>query len=140
MDMDMDKLLKALDKDSNEGIINMTNAKIKQMNASVLSELQLSKEYHAEIMNKLKGYKYVDEMTDLHVGSYIRWIPLTNPNELRLKQGSILCDIKITNDGLSLVCKGYNRHFQITFDENLIFQRLSEQEQVLLSALDHLAK
>lgn len=138
--MDMDKLLKALDKDSNEGIINMTNAKIKQINASVLSELQLSKEYHMEIMNKLKGYKYVDEMTDLHVGSYIRWIPLTNPNELRLKQGSILCDIKITDDGLSLVCKGYNRHFQIKFDENLIFQRLSEQEQVLLSALDHLAK
>mgnify|MGYP007086401579 FL=1 len=138
--MDMDKLLKALDKDSNEGIINMTNAKIKEINASVLSELQLSKEYHMEIMNKLKGYKYVDEMTDLHVGSYIRWIPLTNPNELRLKQGSILCDIKITDDGLSLVCKGYNRHFQIKFDENLIFQRLSEQEQVLLSALDHLAK
>jgi len=138
--MDMDKLLKALDKDSNEGIINMTNAKIKQINASVLSELQLSKEYHMEIMKKLKGYKYVDEMTDLHVGSYIRWIPLTNPNELRLKQGSILCDIKITDDGLSLVCKGYNRHFQIKFDENLIFQRLSEQEQVLLSALDHLAK
>ena len=138
--MDMDKLLKALDKDSNEGIINMTSAKIKQINASVLSELQLSKEYHMEIMNKLKGYKYVDEMTDLHVGSYIRWIPLTNPNELRLKQGSILCDIKITDDGLSLVCKGYNRHFQIKFDENLIFQRLSEQEQVLLSALDHLAK
>jgi len=138
--MDMDKLLKALDKDSNEGIINMTSAKIKQINASVLSELQLSKEYHMEIMNKLKGYKYVDEMTDLHVGSYIRWIPLTNPDELRLKQGSILCDIKITNDGLSLVCKGYNRHFQIKFDENLIFQRLSEQEQILLSALDHLAK
>ena len=138
--MDMDKLLKALDKDSNEGIINMTSAKIKQINASVLSELQLSKEYHMEIMNKLKGYKYVDEMTDLHVGSYIRWIPLTNPSEIRLKQGSILCDIKITDHGLALVCKGYNRHFQIKFDENLIFQRLSEQEQVLLSALDHLAK
>lgn len=138
--MDIDKLLKALDKESNEGIINMTNAKIKQMNSSVLSELQLSKDYHMEIMNKLNGYRYVDEMTDLHVGSYIRWIPLTNPSEIRLKQGSILCDIKITDDGLALVCKGYNRYFQIKFDENLIFQRLSEQEQVLLSALDHLAK
>jgi hypothetical protein len=139
--MDIDKLLKALDKDSNEGLLNMTSAKIKQINSSVLSELQLSRDYHQELMHKLKDYKYVDEMTDLHVGSYIRWIPLTNPSEIRLKQGSILCEIKITDDGLSLVCKGvYNRHFQIKFDENLIFQRLSEQEQVLLSALDHLAK
>ena len=37
--MDIDKLLKALDKDSNEGLLNMTSAKIKQINSSVLSEL-----------------------------------------------------------------------------------------------------
>jgi hypothetical protein len=139
--MDIDKLLKALDKEENEGLLNMTSAKIRQINSSVLHELQLSKDYHQELMQKLKAYKYVDDMTDLHVGSYIRWIPLTNPNEIRLKNGSILCDIKITDDGLALVCKGvYHRHFQIKFDENLIFQRLSEQELVLLSALDHLSK
>ena len=43
--MDIDKLLKALDKDSNEGLLNMTSAKIKQLNSSVLSELQLSRDY-----------------------------------------------------------------------------------------------
>ena len=139
--MDTNKLLKALDDESNEALFHFTTKKMREMTLSILKELQLTKSETLEMMQKLKDYKYVDEMTDLHVGSYIRWVPLTNPAEIRLKQGSILCDIKITDDGLSLVCKGvYNRHFQIKFDENLIFQRLSEQEQVLLSALDHLAK
>ena len=51
--------------------------------------------------------------------------------------------MKITDDGVFLVCKnyGYNsKHFQIQMDTNLIFQKLTTQEQILLSALDHLAK
>jgi hypothetical protein len=51
--------------------------------------------------------------------------------------------MKITDDGVFCVCKnyGYNtRYFQITMDKNLIFQRLTNQELILLSALDHLAK
>jgi hypothetical protein len=32
------------------------------------------------------------------------------------------------------------RHFQLSMDKNLIFQKLTDQELVLLSALDHLSK
>ena len=51
--------------------------------------------------------------------------------------------MKITDDGVFCVCKNFGfpaRHFQISMDKNLIFQRLTDQEQVLLSALDHLSK
>jgi len=40
------------------------------------------------------------------------------------------------------VCKNFgfpSRHFQISMDKNLIFQKLTDQELVLLSALDHLS-
>jgi hypothetical protein len=51
--------------------------------------------------------------------------------------------MKITDDGVFCVCKNYGytqRHFQFSMDKNLIFQRLTDQELVLLSALDHLSK
>ena len=46
-----------------------------------------------------------------------------------------------TNDKYIQKNYGFNsRHFQISMDKNLIFQRLTDQELVLLSALDHLSK
>ena len=93
------------------------------------------------MFNKLKNYKYVDEMNDIKYGTYIRWVPISNPENIELKKGAIFCEMKITDDGVFMVCKGFgNKHFQIKMDEILVFQKLTDQEQVLLSALDHLSK
>jgi hypothetical protein len=113
------------------------------MNLNILKELHLSKKQTLEIMNKLKYYKYVDEINELKYGSYIRWIPIEEPNNIHLTKGSLFCEVKITDDGVFLICKNYGfkcNHFQISMDKNLIFQRLTDQELVLLSALDHLSK
>jgi len=141
--MDVNKLLKALDDETNETLFNYTTKKIQEMNLKVLQELDLSREDTLDFLSKLRNYRYVDEMDDLKYGTYLRWIPLNNPKELQLTKGAIFCEMKITDDGVQLVCKNYgynNRFFQIKLDENLVFQRLTEQEQVLLSALDHLSK
>ena len=139
--MDVNKLLKALDDESNENLLNFTNDKIRKMNLNVLNELQLSKKDTLELLMKLKEYKYVDEMNDLKYGAYIRWIPIEDPNKIYLTKGSLFCEMKITDNGLFCICKNYgykSQHFQISMDTNLIFQKLTDQEQVLLSALDHL--
>ena len=139
--MDTNKLLKALDNEENEGLFNFTSVKLKEMNFNVLQELQLPKALLLDYLDKLKIYKYIDEMNELKYGAYLRWIPLTDPNDLPLKKGGILCDIKVTDAGIVVVCKGFaNNHFQLKMDENLIFQKLSDQELVLLSALYHLSK
>ena len=141
--MDVNKLLKALDDDSNETLLNFTSDKIKEMNLNIIKELQLPRKDTLDIMNKLRDYKYVDEMNELKYGSYIRWIPIEDPTNIHLTKGALFCEMKITDDGVFCVCKnfGYNmRHFQLSMDKNLIFQRLTEQELVLLSALDHLSK
>ena len=141
--MDVNKLLKALDDETNETLFNYTTKKIQEMNLKVLKELDLSREYTLDFLSKLRNYRYVDEMDDLKYGTYLRWIPLNNPKKIELTKGAIFCEMKITDDGVQLVCKNYgynNRFFQIKLDENLVFQRLTQQEQVLLSALDHLSK
>ena len=141
--MDVNKLLKALDNDQNESLLNFTTEKIKEMNLKILEELQLTKQETLSLLNKLREYKYIDEMNELKYGAYIRWIPIEDPNNIYLTQGAIFCEIKIKDDGVFLICKnhGYkSKHFNISMDKNLIFQKLTEQEQVLLSALDHLSK
>jgi hypothetical protein len=141
--MDVNKLLKALDDENNEILMNFTTNKIREMNFKILGELHLPSNEFKEIYNKLKDYKYVDEMSDLKYGTFIRWIPIEDPNNIYLTRGALFCEVKINNDGVCCVCKnlGYpTRHFQIKLDTNLIFQKLTEQEKTLLKALDIISK
>lgn len=141
--MDTSKLLKALDNDSNEQILNFTTKKIMETNLSILKELHLSNKDTLELLGKLKGYKYVDELNELKYGTYLRWIPMNNPNTIFLTKGAIFCETKITDNGIFMVCKNYgfsSKHFQISLDNNLVFQKLTNQEQIILSAMDHLSK
>ena len=138
--MDVEQLLKALDNDENEHLINMTSEKLNNMKREILTEIQLSPQEVAEYMQKLKEYKYIDEMNHIRHGSFIRWIPISDPENIHLTSGGIICDIKIADSGVHLVCKNFaKKHYQIKMDECLVFQKLSGQEQVLLAALDHLA-
>jgi hypothetical protein len=142
--MDTSELLnKAIDDASNETLMGLTTQKINELNLKVINELQLSKKEALNILRKLNGYKYADEMDDLKYGTYIRWIKLDNPDDLTLTQGAIFTDIKITEQGVNLICKNFgysNKRFTIKMDECLIFRKLTNQELILLSALDHLSK
>ena len=98
--LDIDKLEKALENNSNESIINLTTDKIKEMNWKIIRELKLEKQIALDYLWKLKGYKYVDELTDLKHGAFVRWIPITDPDYLPLNQCGIVCDIKIGDEGV----------------------------------------
>lgn len=139
--MDIDILLKALDNDSNEQIMKRTLKQIKELKTTMLKELELESKVLTEYLTKLTDYHYIDELNDLKYGAYIRWISLNDPENIYLTHGGIICDIKITDKGIALVCKNYaNKHFHLKPDELMIFQKLSKQEQVLLAALEYLEK
>jgi hypothetical protein len=143
--MDVNKLIDALDNENNEKILNLTTKKIKEMNMKILMELSLPREKFLLIAKKLNGYRYVDEIDELKSGAYLKWILLTDPNpdNLELNRGAIFCEIKCKDDGVFIVCKNIgfsSTHFQIKMDECLLFQKLTTQELILLSALDHLSK
>ena len=55
--MDTDKLLKALDNESNEALLNFTTEKLIEMNLNILKELSLSNKDTLELLTKLNNYK-----------------------------------------------------------------------------------
>jgi len=137
--MDVNKLLIALDNDNNESIINLTTKKIMEVNLKILKELHLDKPVTLNYLKKIKGYRYVDEINDLKYGAFIKWIPISNPNYLPLHHCGIICEIKITDDGILIRCKNFmHRHYAFKMDECLIFQKLTTQEQIIINAIDHL--
>ena len=103
--MDIPKLLKALDDETNENLFNFTTDKVKEMNLNIVKELHLSRKDTLDILSKLRDYKYVDEMSDLKYGTYIRWIPIEDPNNINLTKGALFCEMKITEEGVFCICK-----------------------------------
>ena len=139
--MDVNKLISALDNENNESIINLTSKKILEMNLNIIKELHLDKATTLDYLKKLQGYRYVDEINDLIHGSFIRWIPITDPNYLPLNHCGMICDIKIVDNGILITCKNFmHRHYIFKMDECLIFHKLTSQEKIIISALDHLQK
>ncbi len=134
----VDNLLDALENDSNSSIINLTSRKIKEHKNNVLQQIQLPREKLKSYHKKLKDYRYCTDLKDIQYGFYIRWIPLKDPENMNLTNGAIICDVKLVNGKLHVLCKNRGRMMQIKFDEVLIFQKLSDQERVILSILDYL--
>tara|TARA_B000000557_G_C20655155_1_gene392210 strand:- start:10 stop:432 length:423 start_codon:yes stop_codon:yes gene_type:complete len=137
MDEDDIKFLeKSINNENNKNISNKTFDNINNEKNEVLKNLHLSKKDTNILIKKLKDYQYIDEFQELIEGRYIRYINLLNPNNIKLSNGGILCEIKI-EDYITLVLKNnMNKFFQINLDENLIFQKLSDQEKIILYAID----
>lgn len=131
-------LLDALENDSNSSIINLTTRKIQEHKNTILQQIQLPREKLKTYNKKLKNYRYCSDLKDIQYGFYIRWIPLKDMNNLNLTNGALICDVKLINEQLHVLCKNRHRMMQIKFDEALIFQKISDQERVILSILDYL--
>lgn len=137
----IEKVMKSLENDKNEEIMQLTNAKIKDQKNNILQRLQLDRTALKALHEKLREYRYVDEISDLQFGYYVRWISLKDPDNIKLTNGAHICDIKILNDGVHIVCRnGYNRFMQLNLDENLVFQKLTDQEKIILKTIDYLKK
>lgn len=139
--MNIELLEEALQNDNNLSIINTNIQEIKIKKNDILQQLGLKKTYLKEFHSKLKDYRYIDDIKDLNYGNNIRWISLKNIDNVKITNGAVLCDIKILDKGLSLCLKTLNnKYFIIYLNENLIFQKISDQERILLKAIDYLNK
>lgn len=139
--MNIELLEEALQNDNNLNIINTNIQEIKAQKNNILQQLGLMKNDLKQFHSKLKDYRYIDDIKELNYGNNIRWISLKNINNIKITNGSVLCDIKILDKGVSLCLKTYNnKYLTIYLNENLIFQKISEQERILLKAINYLNK
>ncbi len=141
----MDDLLKALENEKHSYLLELSKDKIKTEKNDILQQVQFNKNELKILHEKLDNYRYICDADSLISGSYIRWINLYNIGNTQVEKiltnGAIICDWKILDNGLHVICKTNNfRIIQIKFEENLIFQKLSDQENVLLSVIDYINK
>lgn len=139
--MENQELLNALDNENNKNIINLNSKMIKEDKNEIINELSLAKKEKQNLIMKLSDYIYIDDLDNIKNGSYIRWINLKNPENIKLTMGGLICEIKYLDNGCHILCKNrYNKIMQIKMEENLIFQKLNYQEKVILSVVDYLHK
>jgi hypothetical protein len=138
-DTELLDIIEAVNNDNNTSIIDLTSAKIKKYKNDILQQLQFKGARLKELHKKLKEYRYCTDLKDLQEGYFIRWIPLKNIENLKLTNGGIVCNVKLVNNVLQILCKNFNNmFFQIKFDEVVLFQKLSNQENIILGILDYI--
>jgi hypothetical protein len=97
-----------------------------------------------QLCNKLVGYRYVDEIYQLHRGKPVRWLRLDLETPLyELSRGAIVVDNKFSDNGIVVLCKlfgyGKNQYTQYLFDHCLTFQKLTEEELFMLTLNKHIS-
>ena len=138
--LDRAALEKALDNEDNAVVSTLTTRKIGAEKMRQLQQLGFNTATLTDYIYKLRDYRYVDDLNGLTHGAYIRWIDLKNPERICLARGAIICDIKIGQKGVHLLCKTHPNPamFHVIMDESIIFQRLTSQERIILNAMDYL--
>jgi len=139
--LDIEKLLENIENEKNNYLDGKTMLSINNEIYEKINELENCD--HKEICNKLIGYRYVDELHELHKGKHVRWIRLykdsSKIDDIKLTNGGIVTDIKFMNNGTHVLCMNSMRRFiQYKFDECLTFQKLSVEEQLILMAYEHI--
>lgn len=139
--IDIEKLDKALENDKNESIIHLSLDKIMEMNIHIINELGLPKRDALTLCKKLNEFMFIDEISDIREGAYIKWIniPEDEHSEIKLKEGAFICNYEIGEKGVYLRCKNFrHRFFSLYLEDNLIFQKLSNQELIILAAMKYI--
>ncbi len=140
-DDDYQKILDIVTKEESNTVLHTSVQDINKRKEDLLNELQLPVSDVKQLLQKLKHYRYVMELPDLEIGSYIRWINLNYGENIYLTNGSFIADIMIMKDGIQIRCKNrFGKIHQLKFDEHLIFQKLSDQEHILLQLVDCVKK
>ena len=157
--MDIENLLETIENEKNDYLENKTMSDIANIIMEQLDELRLGSREVECIYGKLIGYRFVDEIHELHKGKHVRWIRKQGTNNIRsvngqlgnvkltngqlgnvkLTNGGIVVDIKFLDTGVQVLCLNSQQRFiQYKFDDCLTFQKLSTEEQLILMAYEHM--
>lgn len=140
--LDVNAILSAMTKTENSTIANMTVNKIAARRHEILSSLNLPPEKMEEFERKLHMYRVIENPYELKHNQLIRWIPLRSlETRPYVTLGGCLFKIKY-NDEESIhvvTMRNVKRFvFNIKFELNVVFQRLSQEELLILRAVEYI--
>jgi hypothetical protein len=142
--IDIESLLSKIENEDNNYLEHKTLAIITNDIFDAITELNIENELAKNFCDRLSGYRYVERVCDLRNGKMMRWIKKSSETEfkkLSLTNGGILMNIKIENSGILLLCRNNaNRFFYIKFDDCLVFQKMTMEEQLIVMSYDYMEK
>jgi hypothetical protein len=140
--LDIERLLESVDNEKNDYLENKNMDDITKEIYEAIDELKLDESIFTNMCKKLIGYRYVDEINELHKGKHIRWIRKNvEKGKHKLTNGGIVVNIKFMDNGIHIITmNSQNRFHQYKFDECITFQKLSTEEQLILMAYNNLNK
>jgi hypothetical protein len=138
--LDINAILSAMNKTENNTIANTTLKKIAARRHEILSSLNLTPEKMEEFERKLHMYRVIETPADLKHNQLIRWIPLRSleARPYVTLGGCLFCVKQNETDGIHTVTiRNVKRFvFNIKFELNVVFQRLSQEELLILRAVE----
>jgi hypothetical protein len=140
--LDVNAILSAMNKAENNTIANLSKKMIDDRRHEILSSLNLTTEKLAEFERKLAMYRVIENPYDLKHCQLIRWIPLRSL-EARpyVTLGGTLFKVREdpTDGTHTVTIRNIKRFvFNIRFEANIVFQRLSQEELLILSVVEYI--
>ena len=139
--LDVNAILSAMTKTENSTIANMTLPKIAARRQEVLSTMNLMPDKLEEFERKLHLYRVIEHPDELKHNQLIRWIPLRSlETRPYVTLGGCLFRVKYNEkEALHIVTIRNVKKFvfNIKFELNAVFQRLSQEELLILRAVEY---
>ena len=133
--IDVDALLDSLESTQNDFLDGHTINSVAENVFNSLTRITSDQTILVEHCKKLVGYRHVDELHVLHKGKYVRWIRTDDPSKLII--GGIVVDVKFCDAGVNVMVRCASGKFvQYRFDKCLTYQKLTEEEQLILMLYD----
>lgn len=144
-----DELLAAYNKETNSYLENVKSKQIEESiekSLDLLTCFKLAQVTRKEIIKTLVGYRYVDQLDELHMGKFTRWIqkyPLDPDEKYRAKveRGGFLSNVDFNDNGVTLTIRMWNKTvIKLAFDNCLVYQKLSVGEELILMTADYIGE
>jgi len=135
---ELTEIEKIIENKKNEDILKLDTNEINSQKTEIIEELCLAKSEEKNLLKKLKNYRLIENLNDIFIGSYIRSISLKNPNLIKLNSGGLIIDIEFNDNPIIILKNNLNKIFQIDFNQSIIFQKLSQQEEIILQISDYI--
>lgn len=139
----MDIVERAVNNERNLNIMDESLSKIKNDKNDILQYIGLNGKELSTMHKQLRLYRYIESIDEIQSGCYVRYISLKT--SYRLLTGGIVVNIKQPindndndSDYLITLKNKMNRFFTIKFNQIILFQKLTDQEQIILNLLKYI--
>ena len=151
LDTEIGNVLGNLDGDITE---HLNEKNITNLKKEMLDKLPLDDKMYKKFFNELKDYKFVDEIDELKLGCYYKWINLKSILEydnIKITNGGFLYGYDLSCDNNNIILKfhkgtsrsqrgryGKLRCTKISLNKAMFFQRLTDQEKIIIKILNYI--